>query len=134
MVCRRSQAVQYSPAGILYALNDYNGLSTGQTTPQQFVNHLAKTFTGTSLAAVGALIASLGWLRGTSQEPDKERKYKQQLGEQDYALVLPDGGTYSLDWGAPGITPLLIGAAVHDTLAQKSGDVELDEAFFNVLE
>ena len=106
--------IEFSPAGFAKTAYDaMTKLKTGEMDAAQVVDQLAANLTGTGLLVLGAALAQSGVLTGHVGEEDnrRESKYRQQLGEQDYALNL-DGGTYTLDWAVPAAMPLFAGAAL----------------------
>lgn len=83
------------------------------------IDSWAKTLTGTGLAALGYYLKDKGILN--SSEP--EEKYQDDLeGKQNYSITI-NGKTYTIDWAAPGVMPLLLGAEIskiYDRNAQES--------------
>ena len=72
------------------------------------IDSWSKTITGSALTALGYYLFSKGIL--TSSE--KGEKYQDQLeGKGNYAINI-NGHTYTLDWAAPGVMPLLVGAEI----------------------
>lgn len=72
------------------------------------IDSWSKTLTGSLMTAFGYYLFSKGII--TSSE--KGEKYQDQLeGKGNYAINI-NGHTYTLDWAAPGVMPLLLGAEV----------------------
>ena len=66
----------------------------------------SKTLTGTGLTALGYYLYNKGILH--SSDPDT--KYQDQLeGHQNYAIEI-NGKSYTIDWAAPTVMPLMVGA------------------------
>jgi len=66
----------------------------------------AKTLTGTGLAMLGFYLADKGILRAGG----KGDKYQNDLeGKQQYSIEI-NGKTYTVDWAAPAVMPMLLGA------------------------
>ena len=72
------------------------------------IDSWSKTLTGTGLTALGYYLYSKGILH--LSEPDT--KYQDQLeGHQNYAIEI-NGKSYTIDWAAPSVMPLTVGAEV----------------------
>ena len=66
----------------------------------------SKTLTGSGLAYLGYYLMSKGILNSSTSD----EKYQDELeGKQNYSITI-NGKTYTLDWAAPGVMPLLLGA------------------------
>ena len=66
----------------------------------------AKALTGSGLAMLGYYLANKGILRSTG----KGDKYQNDLeGKQEYSIEI-NGKTYTVDWAAPAVMPMLLGA------------------------
>ena len=66
----------------------------------------SKTLTGTGLMALGYYLKNKGIVNSSTDE----EKYQDQLeGIQNYSITI-NGKTYTLDWAAPAVMPLLMGA------------------------
>lgn len=84
----------------------------------------SKTLTGSALTYLGYYLFNKGVLTSS----DKGEKYQDQLeGKGNYAINI-NGHTYTLDWAAPGVMPLLIGAEVSKVLKANS---ILDEEWYS---
>ena len=76
--------------------------------------------TGTGIVALGYFLAEAGLLSAGYDEGNKrEQNYENQIGGQNYAITLPGGGTYTLDWAAPTVMPLFVGAALNDEISSR---------------
>ena len=72
------------------------------------IDSWSKSLTGTGLAYLGYYLMSKGILN--SSEPDE--KYQDDLeGIQNYSITI-NGKTYTIDWSAPAVMPLLLGAEI----------------------
>lgn len=72
------------------------------------IDSWSKTLTGTGLTALGYYLYNKGILH--LSEPDT--KYQDQLeGRQNYAIEI-NGKSYTIDWAAPSVMPLTVGAEV----------------------
>lgn len=119
------QGVNYSPVGLLKTItyNTYQ-LSKGEITTSQFTSNLASGLTGAGVMGLGYILAKMGIFRTTDDDKDKKQNFDKNNGEQDYAIVTPNG-TYTIDWLDPFIMPLSMGAEV----ANNDGVLSADEAF-----
>ena len=114
-------AAAYSPLGVARNVYDYIQVRKGNMEAAEAIDHLAQTFTGTSLALIGYALASMGVLNGAGED-DKEGEYDYQLGEQSYSFNF-NGDTFSLSWLSPVAMPLFVGANAYEQLvADKEWD------------
>ena len=66
----------------------------------------SKTLTGSGLALLGYYLADKGILRASGDDD----KYQNDLeGKQQYSIEI-NGKTYTVDWAAPAVMPMLLGA------------------------
>ena len=114
------RGVEYSPVGIATALfglaKDFNN---GSIDAAKFIDRMSAGLSGTAVAMLGYLLASLGMLRG--KKDDKEEDFDKLQGYQDYSLQIGDVSA-TIDWAAPTALPLFTGAAAYDLM---SGDDKL---------
>ncbi len=100
---------EYSPLGLINTFVDAARLAKGTTDVNSFMNTLAKTISGTGLAALGYILAKNGLARG-KEDDEKLANYERNVqGLGDYSLVLPDGTTVSLDWLQPESAAFFVG-------------------------
>lgn len=111
------RAVEYSPLGILDTAHKaaVAAKGNGDVTASDVINSLSKTLTGTGLFVLGAILRNKGLLRGGIDEDDRE--ISEMRGEQEYSLVIPGVGSYTLDWLAPASITLFTGANLADVLS-----------------
>lgn len=82
------------------------GKEVSKTLAADVIDSWSKTLTGTGLTALGFYLYNKGILH--SSDPDT--KYQDQLeGHQNYALEI-NGKSYTIDWAAPTVMPLMVGA------------------------
>lgn len=117
-----ARGVEYSPAGLVKGLIDIRNIKTpnnpnGTKTAAEVIDEIATGLTGTGLVALGALLVRSGALTGGGGDDDKENKFQSLQGKQNYALVLPDGTTVTLDWLAPEVLPVFVGAELYNSLS-----------------
>lgn len=113
---------EYSPIGLVKGLIDISNIKTpnnpkGTKTAAEVIDEIAAGLTGTGLVALGYLLTKMGVLYGGSGDDEKENKFFELQGKQNYALVLPDGTTITLDWLAPEVLPVFVGVELYNSLA-----------------
>lgn len=115
------RGVEYSPAGLLNGINDAIKLvRKGDIPATQVINEITQGLTGTGIVVLGYFLAEAGLLSAGYDEGNRrEQNYENQIGGQNYALTLPGGGTYTLDWAAPTVMPLFVGAALCDEISSR---------------
>lgn len=79
-----------------------------KTLASDVIDSWAKTLTGSGLLALGYYLKSKGILNSS----DKDEKYQDDLeGIQNYSITI-NGKTYTVDWAAPAVMPMLVGAEI----------------------
>lgn len=131
-----TRGVEYSPAGLImtgykmvYAMSRKTGNSFGDGSGYNMndvFESLGANMTGSAIMTLGILLAREGFLAGAGDEDDeRKRKYNQQMGDQNYAVVNPEtGDSYTIDWLAPAAMPLFAGVEVYNQL---SGKYDVDD-------
>ena len=116
------RGVEYSPAGLLYSLTmGAKKVKTGKITAAEYIDSIASGLSGTVLFALGALLQSLGILRGGEDDDKKKEQFDRNMGYQPYSLQIGDI-SYTIDWLAPSSLPLFVGARVFETLTEEQED------------
>ena len=120
------RAEEYSPLGVVNtAVNAYQAAKgLNGKTAADVINSFSKTATGTSLFALGALLAKAGLARGT-EDDEEQAAFDKMQGKQDFSVVLPDGSSYTIDWLSPASVPFFMGVAFSDAMAD--GDITVGE-------
>lgn len=120
------RAEEYSPLGIVNtAVNAYQAAKgLNGKTAADVINSFSKTATGTSLFALGALLAKAGLARG-KEDDEEQAAFDKMQGKQDFSIVLPDGSSYTIDWLSPASVPFFMGVAFSDALSD--GDITVGE-------
>lgn len=133
------QAYNLSPFGLMTSTVDMlRKVRRGDETAAEAIDKFAKGLSGTSIAAVGAFLAAQGILNAGASDDEKERALDEASGSQAYSLDLsaipfdkieevtglPVGDfsipyTYTIDWAAPSIVPLVIGAELYNVWTAK---------------
>lgn len=118
------RGVEYSPVGLANGLSDmYKLLRKGDGNATAVITEITQGMTGSAIVVLGYFLAEMGVLTAGYDEENKRRQnYENQLGGQNYAITLPGGGTYTLDWAAPAVMPLFVGAAVYDDIVSRTDD------------
>lgn len=100
------------------------GKEIARTLASDVIDSWSKTLTGTGLTALGYYLYNKGILH--SSNPDT--KYQDELeGHQNYAIEI-NGKSYTIDWAAPSVMPLMMGAEIAK-LWDSTG--KGDEDFYN---
>lgn len=123
------RAVEYSPVGLIKSLavdtkkvKAYvNGDAENGMSPAQFIDDVSAGLTGTALVGLGVLLASWGLFSGSPGDDDKQNKFDELGGSQNYALNI-GGLSTTLDWLAPESMPLFVGVELYNSLSGKSED------------
>lgn len=120
------RAEEYSPLGVVNtAVNAYQAAKgLNGKTAADVINSFSKTATGTSLFALGALLAKAGLARG-KEDDEEQAAFDKMQGKQDFSVVLPDGSSYTIDWLSPASVPFFMGVAFSDALSD--GDITVGE-------
>lgn len=120
------RAEEYSPLGVVNtAVNAYQAAKgLNGKTAADVINSFSKTATGTSLFALGAMLAKAGLARG-KEDDEEQAAFDKLQGKQDFSIVLPDGSSYTMDWMSPAAVPFFMGVAFSD--AMSDGDITVGE-------
>jgi hypothetical protein len=111
------RSVEYSPFGLVRAGYQYfSKVRDGEMTAAECMETLSAGLTGTGVYALGALLGSLGVVRGGELGDDEDR-----TGHQAYELVLGDTSV-SLDWLAPAAIPFFMGVETQKAASGEYGD------------
>lgn len=135
-----SRMMQYSPIGLARAIIQY-GLWDGRRNgganfdQRKFVMNLGRGLTGTGVAIVGALLASLGAIQpGREDEEDKKLGVIRKAQGRSYSTYFKLGEwEIPLDFAQPSSGPLYIGAKIAWALEEMGGDVNAPALIGTVL-
>lgn len=135
-----SRMMQYSPIGLARAIIQYglwDGKRNGGTNFDQrkFVMNLGRGLTGTGVAVVGALLASLGAIQpGREDEEDKKLGVIRKAQGRSYSTYFKLGDwEIPLDFAQPSSGPLYIGAKIAWALEEMGDDVNAPALIGTVL-
>nr|DAW74964.1 MAG TPA: Large polyvalent protein-associated domain 3 [Caudoviricetes sp.] len=124
----------YSPVGLVKGLtNAMTKVKSGEMTQVEAIEQISRGLTGTGIAAVGALMMSLGMIALGGDDDKRKAKYDQQMGDQTYALKFKDGSTYSIDWLSPSVMPLLMGAEIYDSVKRAYNGELADQSMMSAV-
>lgn len=135
-----SRMMQYSPIGLARAIIQY-GLWDGKRSgganfdQRKFVMNLGRGLTGTGVAVVGALLASLGAIQpGREDEEDKKLGVIRKAQGRSYSTYFKLGDwEIPLDFAQPSSGPLYIGAKIAWALEEMGGDMNAPALIGTVL-
>lgn len=135
-----SRMMQYSPIGLARAIIQY-GLWDGKRNgganfdQRKFVMNLGRGLTGTGVAVVGALLASLGVIQpGREDEEDKKLGVIRKAQGRSYSTYFKLGDwEIPLDFAQPASGPLYIGAKIAWALEEMGDDVNVPALIGTVL-
>lgn len=127
-----SRMMQYSPIGLARAIIQY-GLWDGKRNgganfdQRKFVMNLGRGLTGTGVAVVGALLASLGAIQpGREDEEDKKLGVIRKAQGRSYSTYFKLGDwEIPLDFAQPSSGPLYIGAKIAWEIEEMGDDVNV---------
>ena len=111
--------VDYSPLGAVSSIARTGKLMTGKATASDVIESWSKTLTGTGLAYLGYYLFDKGIVHINDGDT---AKMDAQEGNQTYAINM-NGKSYSIDWAAPGVMPLLLGAQLAKVVEESGGDI-----------
>lgn len=128
------RGAEYSPAGLAKSLTfDKIRLAQGKIDRNAYINNLAKGLTGSSIFALGALLARFGLLY-VSDDDEEDKTQRELLGGQEYSLDFGDF-SYSIAFLTPTALPLFMGGKVWETIleAQDGDEDSAGEFLFTML-
>ena len=130
------RGVEYSPVGIINGVKKAMfDVKKGEATPAEVIEAMSAGLTGTGIMMVGYFLASMGLLSAGADDDDQRKaRYDSQMGNQNYALVLPDGSTYTIDWLAPSVMPMMVGAELYKQLSGEQADSNNATGFTKAME
>lgn len=127
------RGAEYSPLGLLKSLNpvkigkfegDLYKVKNGEMSASQAIDNIAAGATGTALFGLGALLLSMGLVTPGRSDDEKQAALDDLAGKQAYALQLPDGTSYTLDWMAPEALPFFMGVELADNWLKEGFTVD----------
>lgn len=119
------RAEEFSPLGLINSAVDSVKAAKGDITGAQLVESWAKTLTGTALYALGWWMGSAGLLVGGPDEDEDKQYFDELSGYQNYAIQLPGGVNFTIDFLSPLAIPMFLGAQTQKIL--EDGDTTLSD-------
>lgn len=113
------RAAEYSPLGLLNTAVQAAKAkkSGGEITASDIIDSLSKSLTGSAVFALGMLLADAGLLRATGD--DEAEDVDALMNRQDYSLVIPGSGSYTLDWLTPASLIMFTGAELMEMMSDE---------------
>ena len=107
-----TRAEEFSPLGLINSTVKSIQKARGNEniTGADVINSWAKSVTGVGLFALGAAMMDQGLLAGGPDEDEEKAAFDELNGQQNYAIQLPDGTNYTIDWLTPAAMPMFMGA------------------------
>ena len=129
------RGIEYSPIGLLKSLataksnldayaawqeaGSIGDPPKGAKSVTQVLDNIAAGLSGTAVAALGALLYSMGHVKlGFGGDDDDE--LAQERGSQEYSIEF-FGKSFTIDWAAPVCMPFFTGASLYKTFADQNG-------------
>lgn len=127
------RGLEYSPVGIAEAFIDLAKMKKGDpnVTLNDVLDRAAAGITGSAIMVLGAWLAHLGVLRLRGPEKEKEEDWRNLLGQQNYSIVIGDS-SYTIDWAAPSVLPLFVGAELNNLFSSSASFGEILETLTRV--
>lgn len=108
------------------ALKTLDNIPAGKKTAAEAIDGIAKGLTGSAVMALGILLAAKGMLSGGGPDDEELDAVGAAQGSQEYALKIK-GHTYTLDWAAPSVLPLFLGAEAYNIYQENWNSSEVAE-------
>ena len=129
-----ARGVEYSPLGLaksltydIYQVMKKDADGNPRMTVAEMLDNVSAGLTGTGLLALGMLLSKLGLLRGHGEDDEKARNFDDLTGHQNYALQLPNGDSYTLDWLAPEALPVFVGVNLYERMLKTKGEMKMND-------
>lgn len=125
------RAVEYSPIGLIDGMWELTyGVKAGKNTAAEALDRLSAGLTGTGLFSLGVYLAAQGLLVASGDDDDKQKAYDDLLGKQEYAIQLPNGTNFTIDWLAPECIPVFMGAEYFKAMDDRENGGEFSLTMF----
>lgn len=107
-----TRAEEFSPLGLINSTVKSIQKARGNEdiSGADVINSWAKSITGVGLFALGAAMMDQGLLTGGPDEDEEKAAFDELNGQQNYAIQLPNGTNYTIDWLTPAAMPMFMGA------------------------
>ena len=120
------RAFEYSPIGVTSTIKQISDLKKDMRNPNvevtaeerasrvaQIIDSAASNITGTAALALGVFLRHVGAISGGDEDKDVA-EYNEMTGKQNYSFNIDGIGSISLEFLAPSVIPLLMGAKITD--------------------
>nr|DAR10338.1 MAG TPA: hypothetical protein [Caudoviricetes sp.] len=118
------RGIEYSPVGLLNGGKDLAKALKKGYSPAEALDEMAAGLTGTGIMALGAWLSDIGVLNAGREDQEKLAAMDDATGVQEYSLVIPGEGSYTIDWLAPAVMPLFVGAELYQTMTDEGATME----------
>ena len=118
------RGIEYSPVGLLNGGKDLAKALKKGYSPAEALDEMAAGLTGTGIMALGAWLSDIGVLNAGREDQEKLAAMDDATGVQEYSLVIPGVGSYTIDWLAPAVMPLFVGAELYQTMTDEGATME----------
>ena len=127
------QSMKYSPIGIGLGIKQivYDGIKH-QKTANQIIDTFASGITGTGVFLLGLLLRRLGILQGMFDDDDGDDQIDKMKKIQENSINL-FGQSFTIDWSAPAIVPLMMGAEFSDGIGNFEFDGSLTDNIWQIV-
>lgn len=117
------RGIEYSPIGLLNGVKQaVFDVRSGNITAAEAIDTIASGLTGTALVALGALLFASGIIVPGEDDDDKQSKFDDLRGFQNYALNI-GSKNITIDWLAPEALPFFVGAEIMKISQEDGQDV-----------
>lgn len=127
------QSMKYSPIGIGLGIKQivFDGIKH-QKTANQIIDTFASGITGTGVFLLGLLLRRLGILQGMFDDDDGDDQIDKMEKIQENSINL-FGQSFTIDWSAPAIVPLMMGAEFSDGIGNFQFDGSLTANIWQIV-
>jgi len=110
------RGAEYSPLGLFAGVyNAIKDVRSGKYSSAKLIDDISKAVTGTGMMILGMWLKSLGLIRASGEDDDKEEGFEELKGRQRYSLEIGDT-SITLDWLNPTNIPLFMGVELQNML------------------
>ena len=113
--------LEYSPLEYATAFTQVKKLRDGYIKPSEFIDTISKATTGSAMLTIGAILANEGIMQVGTSKGTKEQNTDTRTGIQQNSIKL---GNFSVNLSdlMPAAAPLIFGATIEETLADRTED------------
>ncbi len=116
------RAVEYSPVNVARSIvTGLTKVKSGKMTASECLDQLASGLTGTGAMVLGSILA--GGIFGVRLVGAQDDEDKERAGHQKYSLEFGDKTSVTIDWAAPAVIPLFVGANLYNEFTNGEDDV-----------